>query len=622
MQPSEAIRKAKEAGMFCFDIEHDPELKSSDPDFKMFGCGFKTDGVQTFARDPKWVSIVLKTLFADPTIDAVAYNGKYDLRCLAAAKIISFEDFPTESLCDPMVAVNLLDDNRKPGEMGLKKVILDMFGYKMASFKEASSDGLDTEAFEEYALDDVIQEYRLWKYLKPQLEEQGLMPIFRRILMPVSSVFSDMEMVGIKWDLVGARRLLRGFQELRTKMEKEIHNEIGHININSGDQLAKRLFTDLGYSTRGITQTASGKRYSTDAYAMNTLALKYPIADKIRTYRTATKMINTYIEPISRLALDDVRERVHPTIWVISTTGRTRMTDPNFQNIPAWIHTRKGFEHLNIRKNVIAADGYSLIVADLSQIELRLVAHVSRDEIFTNAYRTWVCSNCGTGESDVILHRCPKCNLLENESALKGGEGFWHGEDLHQKTCDLVPATKNRQGAKTANFALVYLATAWKMHIEYPDLSVREWEKVIKEYFARDAYFGVHKWHIRMEHLFKTRRVCTDIFGRKRRIPAAAVKRSYKHALNQFVNFIPQASACAMMELAAVNMRKDFIDREVWRREIYPVNFIHDELVFEAPDELAEKYAREIRDHMELTVQLKVPVRADVVIAKRWGDAK
>jgi len=462
------------------------------------------------------------------------------------------------------------------------------------------------------------------------LEADGLSPLFWKILMPSSKLFADMETCGVGWSIAGARKLLRGFQKLREDIKNKIFHEIGPLNLNSGDQVARRLFEELGYDTAGIPMTDSGKRLAVGAKQMDTLAVKYPVCDDIRTFRTAHKMINTYVEPITRWAIDDPNGRVHCTFWLVSSTGRTRCEKPNFQNVPAWLHERKNalgekaFAHLNIRNNIVPAPGRKLIVSDLSQIELRVCAHTTQDPLFLKAYLDYQCGACGTvGQSAKILHSCPACGVAENEDLLKNPEldAFWHGLDLHQMTTDNIPALGgNRQNGKMANFALIYLATARRMHMEYPELSMRKWQEVINEFF--DAYKGVRSWHIRMEQALKMSGVCTDIFGRKRRIPKSDIAKSFKHSLNMFINFPVQASACNLIQLSMVKLREQWIEEGEWLKTVFPSNFVHDEIIFEAPEEHVARHAATMQEVMENTVQLRVPVRTEPLIVDAWGLAK
>jgi DNA polymerase-1 len=622
MEPKEFIDTATKAGGFSFDIEHEGKLSIYQPGFKIHGCSFATHGVAFYETDLDKVQEIVSSLFP-LDLYSVAYNLKYDVKCLKASKLIDYPTYPKRPY-DPMIAINLLDENIRPGDLGLKTQVRERYNHVMMTFEDASIGGLNTPRFHEYSKEDAKWEYELYLDTLEELKNDGLLKVFERILMPASLLFADVELTGMYWDVTGSIELLRGFQKLRSQMEKEIKSEIGELNLNSGDQIAKRLFDELGYSTKGIQTTASGKRFSTDAEAMDILASRYPVCSKIRTYRTADKMIGTYVEPITRRALVDPNNRIHPNFWLTSATGRTRSDDPNLQNIPAWLDSN--FKHLNIRKNFKASPGNSLIVEDLSQIELRICGHVTREPLFLGAYWRWKCTNCGSsGEERVkLLHSCPNCGCAEDEKILKPaytGKAFWHGEDLHTQTTNNVKALKgDRQNGKMANFALIYNAGAYRLHSEYPSFSISEWEDVIEEYFKLHKF--VKRWHLLLERQMKAGKPSVDIFGRKRRISKYEVSKAYKHSLNQYINFPIQASACELMLLSMSHLRFNWIKRGVWGKEINQLNFVHDEGIWECPTELAPKYAIEIRDQLENTVQLACPVRADPKIVQSWGEAK
>ena len=618
------VLSVKKEGIFAFDIEHPPHLDKNRPAFRLSGCSFATASEAFYSTDPWEISHICKTLFPLETVSAVAYNGKYDLTCLRSAELISNGEYP-KNFIDPMIALNLIDDNRRPNQLGLKLFVKETFNHDMMDFETAWSFGEDSPEFAAYAVDDAVQELRVWSYLKPLLVKDGLDKLFHRILMPVTKVFADMELTGIGWDVVGANRLLLGYQDLRDSMSRSIKAEIGEINLNSGDQLSKRLFDELGYSTDGIEMTPSGKRFAVDAAAMDILAKRHPICKKIVTYRTAAKMINTYVEPLTEQVIVNRSGRVHPSYWLVSSTGRTRCENPNFQNIPA--HLAEDFAHLNIRANVVPAAGRKLIVADLSQIELRLVAHIAKDKLFLKAYREWSCNACGTtGDADIILHSCPKCGALEDEGVLRPKDhpkhsktGFYHGLDLHQMTTDNVPALRgNRQDGKTTNFALVYLASAKRMNYSYPQLSKNQWQAVIDQYF--DVYTGVKAWHHSMEELLYKVGQTTDIFGRKRRIPRAAIKVNAKNALNMLVNFGPQASACGIMELAMTKLVAEWQSAGAWCNKVFITNMVHDELVVECDDDYVSEALPRLQYHLENSVRLCVPIRTSIKVCSNWAE--
>jgi DNA polymerase-1 len=292
------------------------------------------------------------------------------------------------------------------------------------------------------------------------------------------------------------------------------------------------------------------------------------------------------------------------------------------QNIPA--HLSQDFKHLDIRQMFIAQPGYKFVVADFSQIELRLMAHFSKDPMFLKAFRDWQCTACNSKGSDTkILHKCPKCGAAENEAILKDKSipAFWHGLDLHTMTAEMVPALHgNRQSGKTANFALIYAAGATRMNMEAPEFSIGEWQDVIDDYFQ--TYSAVRHFHKYMEQVLNTSHETRDIFGRKRRIHPFVIKKSFKHALNQIINAPIQGSAAGIIQLASTKLRKIMIEKGYWQKEVIVVNSVHDETDTEVREDKLDEVIPMMKDCFENIVSLEVPIRVDIGVGANWKDAK
>jgi DNA polymerase-1 len=353
---------------------------------------------------------------------------------------------------------------------------------------------------------------------------------------------------------------------------------------------------------------------------MEILAAKYPVCQEIVTYRNCGKMLGTYLEPLTERAILDPRDRIHPSFWIVSSTGRSRCENPNLQNIPARLPPE-----LNIRRCFIADDGHVLIVADLSQAELRLCGHITKDKVLVESYCEWKCTNCGSsGYHERLYHECPKCGVQENEAVLKNPDevkGFWHGRDLHQDLFESLDALTSRNDGKTANFELIYGATPSKLNQVHPHNSKRQWARISDGYFER--HVGVQKFHDLTAGRLSSGLVCYDIFGRKRRIRKREVAASFKHAFNMAVNFPVQCSAGSyIIMLRLICFGRIWLSLVIGKKTIWPVNFVHDEVVFEVVENRAEELARKLQYRLEYAVQLRVPMRADIAIDKSWGDAK
>ena len=188
-------------------------------------------------------------------------------------------------------------------------------------------------------------------------------------------------------------------------------------------------------------------------------------------------------------------------------------------------------------------------------------------------------------------------------------------------TAQKLPALNgNRQAGKQANFALIYMASARRMYETYSEMNIGDWSDAIKQFM--ETYKGIKIWHLQCEHRMKSGGVSVDIFGRKRRIPKFEISKNFKHSLNQFVNFPVQSSACGYIELSLVKLREELIKTGLWMTDVFPINFVHDEIVLEVEDSIVDDISNIVLDKLENTVKLRVPVRADLNVAKSWGDAK
>lgn len=618
-QAEEIINKAKEVGELVFDIEHDPEIGVMSPNFTLWGTSFATKDFEIYLTDLEVIKYVVEQVF--PTdVKIINHNIKYDLKCLK--KLWGIE-YPKNIACT-MMALNLIDCTRRENQLGLKVAIKDLYGYQMKTFKEVKIYSKDSKEFKDYGLDDAKWTYKLWKDLEKQLQEQNLEKLFYKILMEGKKLFADIELTGIRWDVKKAREL----EDLYTKKSEEllavIQKSIGNdINLNSGDQLSKRLFVDLKWDTKGIGLTEGGKnkapRLQCNEESLETLAKKYPTAKTILEYRKCKKIIGTYLKPLSELAIKTVDQRLRCSFWLESTTGRTRSNDPiNLQNI-----IKIKDESLSVKQCFNASENFTFGVADMSQIELRLCARISGDANLTKAFTQWKCTLCNTeGESKVILHKCPNCGATENKKVLKGDPGFWHGLDLHQQICENVKVLNNdRELGKQTNFSVVYNATAYKMHWEYPSASVKEWEKIIAGYF--EYHPGIYKWHRQTELQIKITKEIKDLFGRKLRFTDQDFQYGkLKHTNNRAINFAPQSSTLHLTLNGVNKIREELIQKGYWRKVFYLTNFVHDEIDYEVHVDYKDECDDIIKRNLETSLDVGVPIRVETAYNKNWHSAK
>lgn len=614
---SSFIDDAKEFGMFAFDIEHDPNSNWRHEGFKLLGMSLATKGHLHYITDMEQISSILNNLF-QLELDAVAHNGKYDLVCLKRAGLI---DHYPKVMVDTMCAMNLVDDNLSQKELGLKPTILRRYGHQMMDFKSAWAFGPDSDEFTVYAKEDAYWELRLWYDLKKELKEQDLYSYFTRIMMPALIVFCDIELAGYGWDVNHAILCFNQFNEAADKLRNRIYGVIGKVDLASPAQISKRLFTDLGYSTKFTTKGKNGN-YCTDATVMEAMAHKYPVCQDICLLRTCEKMISSYLTPLTKQSTNNFDKRVRGSFYLTSKTGRTNCSDAALQTIPVAYNMHKDLQHINLRKGFVAENGFKLIVVDFSNIELRLFAKIAKEKTMLEYFRGWECSICNSkGSSEDILHYCPKCGVKEDEGSIKGKcKGFWHGKDLHYNTAHKIKVLSGDRGlAKVANFSLIYGIMARTLHMRDNRLSENKWQEV-KEGFMQE-YSNVPIYHTLQERAMKTGSI-RDLFKRKRRFSKKEVDIHYKHALNVAYNFPTQASATALSLISMTKVRNRFLEKGVWMTDVRMTNMVHDELVFEAREDKAEEYKDIIIETMESSVKLGVPIRADYHIVDRWGEAK
>ena len=617
------ITTARANKSFSFDIENDPSLNWRHVGFDILGMSVHTEGYGPFyVKDKQLIKKILQ-LFSERVL-CVAHNAKYDIIGLIRSGLAS--DCP-EYVCDTMCLVNVLDENISPSDLGLKPTILREFGHKMIEFKAAAAAGLHSETFDEYAREDAYWEYELFKRKKAEIDrDPELKNYFFNVLMPGMKAFVDIEINGMGWDLDHAMKCFQRFKARRDELILKIRETLGNVDLNSPKQLQNRLFNELGYDTSHSRQSEKTGQWSTDDSVMSAMAGKYPVCKYISTYRTCEKMISTYLKPLTEQCAANFDGRVRGSFWLSSQTGRIRCSDSNLQNVPVFYNMPEGLKDVNIRDGFKAADDFTYLVVDFSQIELRFCAQISRDPVFLSSFIDWKCTSCKkSGKSAQILHKCPNCGIEENEKAMKGEvDGFWHGLDLHQITTDSIPALEGqRKYGKEANFALIYLATAYTMNSNFPMFSVDKWDKIINQYFTK--YRGVRSWHSKLEKQMCNTGVVSDLFGRKRRIPKSDLRKGksyYKHCFNQFVNFPVQASAVGLSLICMNKCREYFRSIGIWNNAVKLVNMVHDELVFEIRLDMIDEAEAKIIEIMENSIQFEVPIRVDAKRVGRWGEAK
>lgn len=408
--------------------------------------------------------------------------------------------------------------------------------------------------------------------LREKLVQQEGNGVFDKFDLPLVPVLAEMEQKGVLLDLEELKMQSRSLNEDIQVLEKGIHKEAGEqFNIGSPKQLGAVLFDKLKLPTGKKTKTG----YSTDSEVLESLAPRHQIAKLILEYRELTKLKSTYVDSLPTLVAED--GRVHTRLNQAATsTGRLSSTNPNLQNIP--IRTERG---RMIRKAFVADPGHCLISADYSQIELRVLAHITEDEGLTNAFK-----------HDLDIH------------AATAAEVF--GIALDQVTAD------NRRIAKAVNFGIAYGQGAFGL-ADTLGIDRGEASEIIKRYFAR--FPGVKQYmESTMREGIENGYVST-IFGRRRYIDELKSKNPMLRRAGEraAINAPIQGTASDLVKLAMIQAQQSL--------PIPLLLQVHDELLFECPKEDAEEMAQEIKRIMEAVYELKVPLKVNVGIGDNWDDA-
>jgi DNA polymerase-1 len=421
--------------------------------------------------------------------------------------------------------------------------------------------------------------------LKPQLEkqlgEQALTEVFRTIEMPLVPVLARMELAGVKLDTALLGEMSAEFGAEIARLEKEIYGLAGtEFNLNSPKQLADVLFNKLGISTQGIKKTKTG--ISTDSSVLEKLSDVHPLPGAILHYRMIHKLKSTYVDALPA-QVSKVDGRLHSRFNQAGTgTGRLSSSDPNLQNIP--VQTKEG---QRIRGAFVAEEGALLISADYSQIELRLLAHMSGDK-----------------------------NLIA---------AFTDGIDVHAKTAREVlglgaeedVSTEQRRIGKTINFGIVYGMSGFRLGREL-GIPVGEATRYIESYFAK--YPKVSEFFDRLEKEATAQGYVTTFFGRKRFLAEInAEGRDRGFLMRAALNAPLQGTAADLIKRAMVRLDEWIRSSEAPLKMILQ---IHDELVFECRTDFVPAAEQMIHSIMEGAAALAVPLKVEVGHGRTWQEAQ
>lgn len=569
---------------FCFDTETTGfdifndrivGLSLAVEPFKAWYVPFKEENTPQYAE-------IVRPLFENENIAKIGQNIKFDLMVLRRLGIaIRGRKY------DTMILHYLLDPESRHNMNALSERYLNYKPIEIESLigkgsKQLTMDLVNVERVKEYAAEDADVTLRLKHELYPMVEKIGLQHLYFEVEEPMIAVLADIEMAGVRIDTgalaVYAVELNRKLGEL----EAAIRTEAGeaNLNINSARQLGEVLFAKMRIAEKPkMTKT---KQFCTDEDYLQSFARKHRIVDLILEYRGVKKLLSTYVEALPQL-VNRTTGRIHTSFnQAVTATGRLSSTNPNLQNIPVRDDMGR-----RIRKAFIPSDDdHLLLSADYSQVELRLMAHLSGDESLIAA--------------------------------------FEHGEDIHTATAAKLfnksleeVTSEERRRAKTANFGIIYGISAFGLsqRLEIPRKEAKE---IIDGYFA--SYPKVKEYMDNVVEKAKEEGFVSTIFGRRRYLNDISSHNAVARGLAErnAVNAPIQGSAADIMKIAMINVHRRFAAEGIRSRVILQV---HDELVVDMLRSEQERVTAIVTECMESAAQLKVRLIADAGVGDNWLEA-
>jgi len=535
---------------------------------------FEAYFLDLYKDDKRWkITEELINLISKKKI--VGQNLKYDVSVLKVNELNLNNIY-----FDTMIAAYLLNpDSRRFNLDDLAKEYLD---YKTIKYKEIMGNNnksdlklltlgdMDKKTVADYAGEDADIAYRLFEVLKPKLEEFDLIALFEKIEMPTINVLSEMEVNGVYFDLKELKELEEEYNKKLDSLLSQMRKMAGYdFNPNSPKQVGELLYDHLGL--KGKRKTKSGS-YSTDADSLEALKDEHPIIATLLEYRKYQKLLSTYIIAIPKL-VNKKTGRVHTSFNQTGTaTGRLSSSEPNLQNLP--IREEEGER---IRKTLKAQkEDYCILSADYSQIELRVLAHITKDPILIDAFK--------------------------------------NNKDVHSLTAAAIFGVKledvdqnMRRIGKTVNFSLIYGSSAYGLS-ENLGIPVEDAKNFIDKYF--ETYKKVKEIQEESLKLAKKNGYVETIFGRKRFLKN--IKTSKSELKRIAINAPIQGSAADIMKLAMINIYNEL------PKEAKLILQVHDEVLIELPEEIVDKVTTIVKNCMENAVELDVPLKVDVTVGKSW----
>jgi DNA polymerase-1 len=588
---ADLIARLEKAGRFALDTE----TTSTNPmQASLVGLSFAVKADQAFyipcahnylgappQLDLKEVLAALKPVLENPEIKKVGQNIKYDWMVLARHGInlkgVAF---------DTMLASYLLNPSKRAHN--LDQIALDFLDHKTITYEQVAGKGKNALTFSRvpvdkaipYACEDADITLMARDVLIPGLKELGLEELMETVEMPLVPVLMRMEMRGTGVDVDRLHELSKSFEQELDALEGSIHGVAGEVfNINSPQQLGRILFEKLQLPVQKKTKKKTG--YSTDVNVLTALAEYHELPALILKHRTLAKLKSTYADALIDLVNPDTG-RIHTSYnQTVAATGRLSSSDPNLQNIP--IRTEEGRK---IRQAFIPRKGWKLLSADYSQVELRILAHCSADEILIEAFR-----------ENEDIHTRTACEVFQVEPAS-------------------ITAELRRQ-AKAINFGIIYGMSAFGLSRQL-DISNKMAKTYIDHYFAR--YRGVKRFMDQtIADARKTRRTST-LLGRIRLLPDIESRNVMvrQAAERTAINTPIQGSAADLIKVAMIRIDQALAEKKLSSAMLLTV---HDELVFEVPPDELKIVTQLVKEIMEGVWKLKVPLVVNVAQGSNWDEA-
>lgn len=583
-QLREVVAEVARYGEFCFDTETTGfdifndrivGLSLAVVPHEAWYVPFRAENVAEYTE-------IVRPLFEDERLAKIGQNIKFDLMVLRRLGIeIRGRKF------DTMILHYLIDPESRHNMNALAERYLDYRPIEIETLigkgqKQLTMDMVNIERVKEYAAEDADVTLQLKHALYPQIERIGLEKLYFEIEEPMIAVLADIEMAGVRIDTTALAEFAVELNRRLAGLENEIRVEAGDptLNVNSARQLGEVLFGRMRIAEKPkMTRT---KQFCTDEDYLQSFARKHRIVDLILEYRGVKKLLSTYVEALP-LLVNRTTGRIHTSFnQAVTATGRLSSTNPNLQNIP--VREEMG---RRIRRAFIPSDEEHLLLsADYSQVELRLMAHLSGDEALIEAFR--------------------------------------QGEDIHTATAARLfhkplgeVTAEERRRAKTANFGIIYGISAFGLsqRLEIPRKEARE---IIEGYFA--SYPGVKRYMDEVVAKAKQDGFVTTIFGRRRYLNDIASHNAVARGLAErnAVNAPIQGSAADIMKIAMIDVHRRFAAEGIRSRVILQV---HDELVVDMLRTEQEAVVRIVTECMESAAQLKVRLLADAGVGGNWLDA-